>query len=250
MMLEEGRIRIYLADVRPLYEETLQRKVYEKLPEVRQKKADACKMLSARAASLAVGFLAEYAVRQEELSYEEIFYEAGGRPVVKRRKGQQPLYISLSHSGDYAVCALCRQPVGVDIQQGKKIRTGMLRHFMTPKEAAEFCRYYEIDSKSYLLDDVREKNAPCSDGIQPERGFLSREATEAFFRDWTAKESYMKLTGKGMSLGFSNLTVDWKNRRISEKTADNKSARLFWVQAPEGYFMTACAGEAPQTSRN
>lgn len=229
---KKGRIFIYLSDIRPLYKEELQNAVYQSLPEIRQKKADACRSGQPRAASLAAGFLAQYALEQyalEQYSLErddqgyEIFYEQSGAPRVQAPEGAPNVYISLSHSGDCAVCALCAQPVGIDIQQEKPIKTGMLRHFLTAEEKEFFFKRFQMTGA--------ERELPA-------------DAENAFLKDWTAKESYMKLTGQGMSMGFSALTVDWDTGWIWEKKAPHKRAQLITLEAPKGYFMTACrAGE-------
>lgn len=87
-------------------------------------------------------------------------------------------FFSLSHSGIYTVCALCDVPLGVDVQEhrfrgGDRSDDALLRiasRFFHPDEAAHLC-------------SLREKSLPIP---------------TPFFRIWTAKESYVKYTGRGI----------------------------------------------------
>lgn len=224
MSIMDGRIRLYLADIRPLYREEMQRRAQRLVDAERQSRADACKTARGRAASLAVGVLAEYALRQNGLGEYAIRYDAGGKPHVAEKRsgcrsiwGKEIAYLSLSHSGDYAVCAVASGPVGVDIQKVQPVRTGILRHFLDEKERLDFLGRY---------------------GLQKGEKYLPEDAADEFFRLWTAKESYMKLTGTGMAAGFVNLTADPVSGTVREK---EKGAAI-WKQyrAPEGYFLSVC----------
>lgn len=245
MRAGKGRIRLYLADIRPLYQDRTQRYVYERLDEIRQKKADACRQPKARAASLAAGFLAQYALQQNGFAGHTICYGEKGQPQIDGKGIQEGLpYLSLSHSGDYAVCAIADSPVGVDIQARVPVYGGMLCHFFSPKERAEFEQKYGLEpfqreSAGSGRDDPTWK--PFKSRILPEA------AAEEFLRLWTAKESYMKLTGIGMGMGFSGILADLETGVVREKAAAftegrTRRARLKEYPAPEGYFLTACIG--------
>lgn len=233
MRLEKGRIRLYLADIRPLLEEKAQSCVYQRMDEERRQKADGCKPPGVRAASLGVGFLAQYAL--EKNGYEDccVCYHAGGQPFVRKKSArnaawesaESPVYISLSHSGDYAVCALAAIPVGVDIQKKEPIRAVMLRHFFCEAERLEFEKRHELPKSG-----LRNK----------EPVFLPDQAAEEFLRLWTAKESFMKLTGEGMAMGFANLSADLEEGLIREKSGLQRTGLIREYKAPEGYYLTAC----------
>ncbi len=77
---------------------------------------------------------------------------------------------SLSHSGDWAVCAVSNYPVGVDIQHCGTGRRDVARRFFHP-------------------DEVRYLDA-----------LSSGEREQAFFRLWALKESYVKADGRGLRL--------------------------------------------------
>ena len=51
-MVQNGKVKIYLADIRPLFDETMQKKALAQLDEVRRQKALSCRQTKQRAASL------------------------------------------------------------------------------------------------------------------------------------------------------------------------------------------------------
>ena len=87
-----------------------------------------------------------------------------GKPVLR---GFPDLHFSLSHSGNAVLCALDRHPVGADIEM---IRRRNLEHLLS------------------VFSD-RER-ASIEQAASPEL---------CFTRLWTRKESYLKLTGEGLT---------------------------------------------------
>ena len=81
------------------------------------------------------------------------------------------LHFSLSHSGDYAVCAVNDAPVGVDIEVIGKEAENIARRFFAPEEL------------EYIHD------------------------AESFYHIWSLKESFMKITGLGMKLPMDMFCV-------------------------------------------
>ena len=219
-MKENRSYRIYLADIRPLLDENLQQRVYSRLPRERQEKADRCRFPHARAASLAAGFLMEYALKDQKKEHCHIGYGQWGAPLILDENGEESGYISLSHSGDFAACVISDRPVGIDLQKKKAVKKGMLRHFVGQQEQEAFW-------KQYRKDETQE--------------VLSEEGCDAFLRRWTAKESYMKLTGQGMGMGFERIHVRLDEGGMPVRISDLKqvfpeaSCREHQVQ--EGYWL-------------
>lgn len=87
-----------------------------------------------------------------------ILRDEHGKPYIK----DSNLHISISHSGDFAVCAIDEKPIGIDIEQIRDIKL---------KTAEKFCNEKEL---MYINE--------C-DGIS------------RFFEIWTAKESAYKMLG-------------------------------------------------------
>lgn len=71
---------------------------------------------------------------------------------------------SLSHSGNYAACAISRNPVGIDVEHVREFRPAIAKRFFTPAEADA-----------------------CTDA-------------NAFTVCWTLKESFLKAVGYGIRL--------------------------------------------------
>ena len=94
------------------------------------------------------------------------------------------LHISVSHSGSWFVCAVSSQPVGVDLQEHTPLRDE------TPENAAR--RYCKIAGRFFH---------PL------EASFVLENPQEHFFPVWTAKESYVKFTGRGMDDTYSDFCV-------------------------------------------
>ena len=96
----------------------------------------------------------------------EFVYGKSGKPYLK----EYPFYFNLSHSGDYVVCAISEQEIGVDIQEH---RSG------TPERIAE--RYFTAGEIKVLEQ--------CDTG----------QKEKVFFDLWAAKEAYGKYTGGGIT---------------------------------------------------
>ncbi|MER7466114.1 4'-phosphopantetheinyl transferase superfamily protein [Streptomyces sp. NPDC097981] len=92
-----------------------------------------------------------------------------GRPAV----AAADLHFSLSHSGDLALCAVGRTPVGVDIEAASPVgEDGDLRDLLHPRERQELLALAPLERR------------------------------DAFLRCWTRKEAYLKGTGAGLAHGI------------------------------------------------
>ena len=94
-------------------------------------------------------------------------------------------HYNISHSGSYVVCAICDHPVGVDLQQ---IPDQAERAVKIAK------RFFSAQEQEALrvLQDRNDTEALC----------------RLFCRYWTARESYIKLTGRGLAEPFENFRPD------------------------------------------
>ena len=135
---------------------------------------------------------------------EPITRTAYGKPQLSAHPQWQ---FSLSHSGEWAVCALDASPVGIDIERRR------------PLKAAIAERYFSSDEAAYL------------------NTLTAEEREKEFFRLWTAKESLLKAMGTGLSGGMAvpigcgeRLTAPspWKLREY----------------ALDGYALTVCGQSA------
>jgi len=89
---------------------------------------------------------------------------------IKRTEKGKPyidgnVHFSVSHSGDYFVCLVAEQNIGVDIQLEKKANIDKL-----------ICRYF----------------------TEAEIEYVKKHGSDGFFEIWARKEAYCKLTGNGL----------------------------------------------------
>lgn len=129
-------------------------------------------------------------------------HEENGRPYLEG----SPLQISISHSGSVWGCAVSEKAVGLDIQQIREQEVRQIaRRFFHPLE----------------YDHLKETNF------------------QDFFSIWSAKESYVKYTGEGITDSFGAFSV-----------ADEKGLRselpgtcLRRVPILPGYSVCVCSQE-------
>lgn len=106
----------------------------------------------------------------EPISLEYTYGEIG-KPYLKK----YPYYFNLSHSGEFLFCVISEEEVGVDIQRMKA-----LEDFRIAK------RFFGGTELQYLEESRSHK-----------------DKQERFYRLWTCKEAYGKLTGRGITASIS-----------------------------------------------
>lgn len=114
-----------------------------------------------------------------------------------------PVFFSLSHSGDYVFCAFSEREVGADIQYRKPFpNERVVRRFFTLEERKAW--------ESCATNEEREK---------------------LFYRLWTRKEAYGKLTGEGIAATVSanvlSLKASWEDYDL-----------------PDDYYISVCKSPA------
>lgn len=103
-----------------------------------------------------------------------------GKPFFPARRS---FHYSISHSGEWAVCAVGATPLGVDIQIERPVRLAVFRAL----SAAEQTELSELEE---------------------------RERFPAFFDLWCLKEAYSKAVGLGLQVNFRDFSVS-RNGEIS-----------------------------------
>ena len=104
-------------------------------------------------------------------------YGPHGKPYVRTTPA---LEFNLSHSGDYALCGIARQAIGVDIEQLRSMDRleGLIKRCLAPSEQ------------------------------QTIASVLPAQKSQAFLEYWTCKEAYLKATGQGISDSLSEIAVE------------------------------------------
>ena len=98
-------------------------------------------------------------------------WDENGKPVVPGTG----LYVSVSHSGAYVVCAVDDKPVGVDVETVREVDEKFMRRVCSEEELAYALRGGDVQRRFWEL--------------------------------WTAKEAIFKLTGHGPLLRLSKFAL-------------------------------------------
>jgi len=126
-------------------------------------------------------------------------------------------YFNLSHSGNWIVCAIDNNPIGIDVEQIKSIDFDISRN------------YFSYDEHI----DLMNKGAS--------------ERLSYFFTLWTLKESYIKAEGKGLSIplkSFSiraedNHNIHFKLNNVKGEGNHDKYFRMYNID--DNYKLSVCA---------
>ena len=131
-------------------------------------------------------------------------------------------HYNISHSGKYVVCGIIcggkdPQPIGVDIQEIPA----------DPKRALMIADHFFSDEEKESLHALVRQGDISS-------------ALLLFCRYWTARESYIKLTGWGLAEPFSNFKPNLDHGRIITSEIE-KEVYLMECKAPDGYCLSVCS---------
>lgn len=136
-------------------------------------------------------------------------------------------FYNISHSGGIAVCGLSDHPVGIDIQKVPKNTKQILRIAKRFFSAAE-------QESLQALQDANEPAAMC----------------RLFCRYWTARESYIKLIGRGLAEPFESFRPDLDagvihalRSHCTDSTGPLSEDTFYLTEcpAPEGFRLTVCS---------
>lgn len=142
-------------------------------------------------------------------------------------------HYNISHSGGIVACAVSDSPVGIDIQQISDDPVRILRiaaHFFSQEEQQELSLHHQEKNPN-----TGAAGNSCSNDEQ--------DLCHLFCRFWTARESYIKLTGRGLAEPFSEFRPDLAAGRIITASPSVDNYYLTECPAPEGYCMTVCSTE-------
>ena len=197
----------------------LYRTWYERMPEMRQKKASRYKAVPVRRRCIAAYALLEYAMR-ELMADVGIDYREDVLPVFEDDRGKPyftgiPVYFNISHSGDRVAVAVSDSEVGCDVERKNGRVLQIAKRFFTEEE---FAYLSGMDN-----DDVRRLE---------------------FTRLWTLKESVVKCSGEGLGRAFSDFSlVDEKGTRVRAVTLPQLEGRFYTreYEPEEGYCFSICS---------
>lgn len=196
---------VYFATDEFLLDEHLFLYFYDKVSSYRKQKIDRLKMPEDKRLSLLSGLLLEYALNDIGEVDKEILEDENGKPHLK----DCDINFSLSHSGNVAMCAVSKYPVGCDVEKVREINLKIAKRY--------FCKEETENIFSFTKENDR---------------------IDAFFRLWTLKESYVKAIGKGLAIPLNSFRVNLDN---PPKTMGEKQEFLFSeFNCFDGYKCAVC----------
>ena len=167
----------------------------------RRKKVIRYRMPDDRKRSLAAGLIIQKILNENGLSEDSLKYSENGKPLADN------LFFNISHAGDYVVGVSSDREVGCDIE----------KIVDAPLEVAD--RFFHLKEAEYIKS-AEDKN-------------------KAFFTLWTLKESYMKMTGRGMSLPLDSFEIIRKDQGFVLGKSPKRPG-FFRTMEFENYIFSVC----------
>ena len=174
----------FLLDVTSLPDPGVEREALAGIPDWRRKQILRYLQPSDRKLCLGAWRLLEDTLERYGFSAREVTTDRNGKLICAG------IYFNLSHSAHMALCAVSDVPVGCDIEQVTN----------APLDIAE--RVFSDKERRYIWE-----------------GRSARETDRRFFRLWTMKESYLKMTGEGMNLSPERVGIDLNTQTVLRDTA-------------------------------
>ncbi|MDO5145778.1 MAG: 4'-phosphopantetheinyl transferase superfamily protein [Eubacteriales bacterium] len=183
---EVGKVRWYLLDTSGLPDPEDQPEWEKLLSPRRWEKLHRLSSLQDKKNSAGAGLLLGYVFHEEKVPFcpKNIVYGKHGKPY------HEGLQFSLSHSGNYVVCAVSDVGIGCDIQKIRPYKEGMIRRFFSREE------------QEYIL------------------GADEEQREERFTILWSRKESYCKMTGEGLTRDLRQISLPFAEGFIQRKVED------------------------------
>lgn len=205
-------IDVYATNVLCLKDKKLFRHLYSKIPNERKLKIDSYKFEKDKILSLGAWQLFCVVMKNKGISVDKIkiYYKENQKPYISPDVN---LYFNLSHSGEYAVCAISEQDVGCDLQKIGELNMGFAKRFFTPHEY------------NFLLKEKNECNQKKN-----------------FYRLWTLKESFMKVTGYGAKLPLKDFNISIQKEITVNHKLELQQKYYFQEYSIQEDYCCSCCG--------
>ena len=194
-------MKLYRINIRNFNDPLQDKKLLELVDERRRKKAIRYLQPDDRKRSLGAGIIIRKILNENGFSENDLKYSENEKPFVDN------LFFNVSHAGDYVVDVLSDCEVGCDIEKNDNAPLKIAEHYFYSSE----------------LDYIKTAN----------------DKNKAFFTLWTLKESYMKMTGRGMSLALDAFeVVPTADGFILGKSQEKRG--FFRTMEFDGYIFSVC----------
>lgn len=162
-------MKLYRININNLDDPLGNEKFLNQVNEKRRKKIMRYHMPDDRKRSLAAGIIIKHILNENGLSENSLSCSENGKPLA------DGLFFNVSHSGNYVVGVVSDCEVGCDIEKVSSAPMKVAQHYFGPAE-------------SEYINSEPDKD-------------------RAFFTIWTLKESYIKMTGQGLSLALDSFEI-------------------------------------------
>lgn len=123
-------------------------------------------------------------------------------------KGYPFFHYNISHAGRWVISAISDQTIGVDIEQVKSIDLGIAK------------RYFSKSEYESIMRESKENRQ------------------NVFYQFWTAKESYIKYIGKGLSMPLNSFSIF--EGKLGYRTIDIDTSCLIQTLKLGDYVISIC----------
>lgn len=139
----------------------------------------------------------------------ELVRNAYGKPFLKDHEG---LHFNVSHSGQWIVCAVGREPVGIDVEKMEAVDMDIAKRF-----------FHKTEFNALINRDASAR-------------------VSHFFDLWTLKESYIKAVGKGLHLPLDSFALELLGGEWAPVVGESGETYYFRQYAiEEGYKLSVCS---------
>lgn len=193
--------KLYRININTLEDPLQNESLLEQVGPERRKKVIRYLQPDDRKRSLGAGIMIRKILNGNGLSESSLKYSENGKPLADH------FHFNISHAGEYVVGVVSDGEVGCDIE----------RNVNAPLEIAE--HYFHSTEREYIE--------------------AASDPGKAFFTLWTLKESYMKMTGRGMSLPLDSFEIIRKDQGFVLGKSPKRPG-FFRTMEFENYIFSVC----------
>ncbi len=208
-------VRLFFADVGPLKDPALFETLYRSVSPSRREKVDRVRPQGGKLLSLGAGVLLEASLAELGVTAPRLVLGANEKPYLADGEG---LFFNLSHSGTKVLCALSDGEIGCDVEQVLESRARVAQRYFHPLEIQ-------------ALNQCKNPQAQMA----------------LFYKLWTLKESFLKVTGLGFQLPLDAFCVEVEGDTITVNHRVNDKAYEFRTFFKDGYQYALCSGNRSLT---
>jgi len=200
-------IKLYLADISALGDPQSDNSKISLLPQERQIKILKHKLADDRKRSLGAGMIINKILYKNNVDVNSIHYGSNGKPYADN------IFFNVAHSGKFAFGVSSDKEVGCDVEIIKNEHLDIAKRFFTESEY------------NYI--------------------FNSENSSNTFYKLWSIKESYIKLSGEGLRTPLNSFEINISDNDISI-TENNIAKDCFVTQFEfDDHSFAICSYEQP-----